>query len=106
MLARAGEFWFPNDSVSGRLATAGDVMPDGNVAIRTYADLWLFKRGPGEPLADALFGKPCRMPVAVESQGECMTFLKGGPSGTTPGYVTLSEGSGALLHWVPLAPIR
>ncbi len=76
------------------LVTAGSISPDGSlIALRTYLDVWLWERGAGETVADALRGVPCRAPAAAEPQGEALGF-----DGT--GYLTISEGVGAVIYRV------
>jgi hypothetical protein len=72
-------------------ATSGDISADGSViAVRTYLDVWLWDRRPGETVADAMRGQPCRAPAAREPQGEAITF-----DGLA--YVTVSEGSSVTI---------
>ena len=76
------------------LVTAGSISPDGSViALRTYLDVWLWERGAGETVADALRGVPCRAPAAAEPQGEALGF-------DGNGYLTISEGVGAVIYRV------
>lgn len=77
------------------LATGGEISRDGKlIAIRSYArNGFLWVRGEGESLADALARPPCSVPLGRETQGETFAFF---PKGE--GYVTLSEGAGADLH--------
>jgi len=68
-------------------ATAADISADGLViAIRTYGDVWLWEREPGESVDEALAGRRCRAPAPGEPQGEAIALF-------TDGYVTVSEGS-------------
>ena len=88
----------PDASVLARgapaLPTAGDISPDGTaIAIRTYATVWVWERAPGASVADALRGRPCEAPSALEAQGEAIAFTAGGR-----GYVTVSEGAGPAVH--------
>lgn len=69
------------------MTTAGDVSADGSeVLIRTYYDVFLWRRPAGQLLFLALAGKPCALPVAVEPQGEAVAF-----DAKTHSYYTLSE---------------
>lgn len=81
------------------LATGGEISRDGrSIAIRNYGrSAFVWTRGPGESVADALKRAPCKLPVATEQQGEAFAFLADGK-----GYVTISEGSSPELHVTPL----
>jgi hypothetical protein len=69
--------------------TAGDISTDGRwVLVRTYTDAYLWSRGAGVGVAEAMKGKACRVPLASEPQGEAIAWS---PSGL--GYFTVSEGS-------------
>jgi hypothetical protein len=73
----------------GGLATAVDIRPDGAmIALRTYRTVWLFERGPGQSIAEALIGEPCEAPTIVEEQGEAIAFV----DGATRQFVTIAEG--------------
>jgi hypothetical protein len=76
------------------LATGGDMSADGRlIAIRTHGGLFAWPRGPGETVAEALARRRCRLPAAVELQGEAVAI---GADATD--YFTVSEGSGAPLY--------
>ncbi|RJQ78603.1 hypothetical protein D5S17_12365 [Pseudonocardiaceae bacterium YIM PH 21723] len=61
------------------LITGGAVSPDGSVvALRTYTDVYLYRVAGGD-LVGALQGKPTRIPLADEPQGEAIAFE---PDGT------------------------
>lgn len=78
----------------GSLVTGADVSPDGQVvALRTYGDVLLYVRPPGEPLWAAFGSAPCPGPPVVERQGEAIAFSRDGTS-----YVTVSEGTNPTLH--------
>jgi hypothetical protein len=84
--------WFVRGS---RLATAGDISPDGTlVMIRTYTDAYLWVRTAGTSIAGALRTPPCNVPLALETQGEAIGFT---PSGR--GYYTVSEGLFSAVHF-------
>lgn len=71
--------------------TGADVSADGSViAVRTYGDVWLWERDPGESIGDAIRGRPCRAPAPAEPQGEAIALVGSG-------YVTVSEGEGATV---------
>lgn len=79
----------------GGVATGADIRADGAViALRTYATVWLFSRGRGESIGDALASAPCEAPSRPEEQGEAITFLADGSNG----FVTVSEGSNPDLN--------
>jgi hypothetical protein len=95
-LTKVGTLTFGRAFISGRLATSGHVTPNGNaVVVRTYSDAWLYTRAPGTKLWDALLTTPCALPLALEPQGESFAFTE-----TGDGYFTVSEGEGAILHYV------
>ncbi len=77
------------------LATGGEISRDGSlIAIRNYsAEGFAWRRAKGESIADALGKAPCKVPMGDEPQGETFAFLVDGT-----GYVSLSEGVGAMLH--------
>lgn len=91
-LTLAGTLALPAGSTN--LVTGADVSPDGTqVAVRTYAAVLLWNRTAGASLSAVLAGTPCTGPVPAESKGEAIAFR---PDGR--GYVTVGEGSGAVLH--------
>lgn len=78
----------------GGLATGGAVSPDGSlIAVRTYLDARLWRRDLARPLVDALRGPACPLPLALERQGEAITF-----AADARGYFTVSEGALPTLH--------
>jgi len=80
-------------------ATAADITGDGSViGIRTYAEVLLWDRAPGQTIGEALAGESCLAPSTAERQGEALTFL---PDGS--GYVTISEGDNPPVHWFKAA---
>lgn len=77
------------------VATGGDISPAGDfIAVRTYAQAFLWLRPPGTSIADAFAGEPCTIPLAIEKQGETLAIAHDGS-----GYYTLSEGEAAPLWW-------
>lgn len=83
-LARAG----------GALATGGDISPSGDlIAIRTYSAVWMWSRGAGQSVGEALAAAPCEAASPAEQQGEAIAFDAGGR-----GYFTASEGQHPPLH--------
>lgn len=85
------------------VATAGDVSPAGDaVLLRTYADVALWERPPGTPLAEAMSGAARLVPQRLERQGEAIAF-----GGDGRGYFTASEGEHPTLHFfAPRHPCR
>ena len=79
-------------------ATGGEISRDGKyIAIRNYSkSVFVWVRGDGESLADALGHDACKLPLATEGQGEAFAWQVG-----NKGYVTVSEGT-AELHVTPL----
>ena len=70
------------------LATGADISPAGQgILIRTYTSAFWWLRPPGTSVAQALQKAPCKIPAALEIQGETIAFR--GESG----YYTVSEGS-------------
>jgi hypothetical protein len=89
----------PGPGFPGTMVTAGDVAPDGSIALlRTYRSVLAFERAEGDTLAEALLGEPCFAPQAEEAQGEAIAFTADGSA-----YVTASEGAGARLHRIEIA---
>lgn len=74
--------------------TGGDVSADGSqIAIRTYATVWLWQRGDGQTVAEALLGEPCEVAVVFERQGEAVAF-------DDEGLATIGEGANPPLHLI------
>jgi hypothetical protein len=72
------------------VATGADLRRDGRViAVRTYATVWLFARGEGQSIPEALEAEPCEAPTLPEEQGEAVAFL----DGSTSQFVTIGEGA-------------
>lgn len=68
-------------------ATAGDVSSSGDrIAVRTYTQALLWRREPGDTIADALATTPCPIAVPPEIQGETLAFSLDGAS-----YSSVSE---------------
>jgi hypothetical protein len=83
----------PPGASSSALLTGGDIAPDGSaILLRTYADAFLWTRGPEETIAEAFSRLPCQVPLRVEPQGEAIAFSADGNS-----YVTVSEGTRSLV---------
>lgn len=70
--------------------TAADLHVDAcgvRLLVRTYSSLWELSAPPGASIPDLLAAPPASVPVAVEPQGEAVTYL---PSGHA--YLTVSDG--------------
>jgi hypothetical protein len=71
----------------GATVTGADVSRDGSIiAFRGYEHLWLWRRDPGQTVAEALRSEPCEVSSPSEEQGEAVAFLADGS------LVTISEG--------------
>ena len=80
------EFIGPVPSVI--IATGGDISADGaEIVIRTYANIFYWRRKQGETIAQVLSQRPLKtLPYELEPQGEAICFDK-----EMTGYYTLSE---------------
>ncbi|PVZ14326.1 hypothetical protein [Actinomycetospora cinnamomea] len=94
-LRRAGEVVVPGEALTDLGAgsyTGGAISSDGRVvALRTYADAWLYAAPHGtasaEDVVAALQGPPVRVPLPGEIQGEAIAFTPDGSllsAGETP----------------------
>lgn len=74
------------------IATGGDVADDGReILVRTYTNVFYWRRAAGESVAQALTRKPLKsLPYELEPQGEAVCFDR-----TMAGYYTISERRGA-----------
>lgn len=80
--------------------TGADITADGSqILIRTYFDTFLFRRGPGQTVAEAVGGAACAPPLVDEPQGETVAFDADG------GYFTLSERNLGLFPSLPPQPV-
>jgi hypothetical protein len=78
-------------------ATAADISPDGrHILVRNRSAGYLFERGVGQSVADALHGPGASFAIAVEPQGEAIGWSADGA-----GFYTSSETGGG-----PSAPIN
>lgn len=90
------------DLPTATLITAADVSPDGSaIALRGYGIEALYRRAPGQTIADALTGERCVGPNVGEQQGEAIAF-----SADSSSYVTVAEGRGSVLHRVAASTDR
>jgi hypothetical protein len=78
----------------GALVTAADISADGRrILARNYSRAFLWVRGPGQSVEEALAVDPTRVPLMAEPQGESIAFAADGS-----GYMTVSEGSAQPLY--------
>jgi hypothetical protein len=93
---------FSQSPFSGsRSTTAADIHPEGNlIAIRTYSDVWLFRRDPTENLGAAFSRPPCNGNAPNENQGEAIAFSTDGS-----GYIVLSEGEHQPIKYRSVVPV-
>ena len=78
----------------GGLVTGGAAHPCGDrLLLRTYDALLEYVAPPNQPFEAAFAATPRPVPVALELQGEAVTYLADGP-----GYVTASEGTAPALN--------
>lgn len=74
--------------------TAGDISPSGTkILLKSYAHVYYWKRGAGEPVWKAMQRPPANLPYDLEPQGEAIGF-----SLDEKGYFTVSEGKGPRLY--------
>jgi hypothetical protein len=67
--------------------TAADISPNGNsILVKTYTNIYRYKRNPNMSVCTALSRKPKMMPYKLEEQGEAIAWDSKGR-----GYFTLSE---------------
>lgn len=67
--------------------TAGDISPDNSeIILKSYTEVFYWKREAGEPLMTTLSRTPRKMPYLAEVAGEGLAFAADGS-----GYFTLSE---------------
>ncbi len=68
-------------------AIAGDISPDGQeILIKNYANIYYWRRSPGESIVEALRRRPVRLPYLAEPQGESIAWKL-----DASGYFTVSE---------------
>lgn len=84
------------DPLKGRAKfTGGAVHPEGNaVLLRTNSRLWYFEMTPDQTVADAITADMCQLELAVETQGEAVTWLP-----DASGFVTIGEGAAAAVNF-------
>ena len=93
---------FSSSPFSGnRNTTAADIHPDGDLlAIRTYSDVWLFRRNLTEDWTTTFAREPCDGDAPQEQQGEAVAFSADGS-----GYIVLSEGTSRPIQYRPIVPV-
>ncbi len=75
--------------------TAGDISADGKqLLVKSYQNVYYWKRQPGEPVWKTLEHKPATLPYTPEKQGEAIGFTPDGK-----GYYTTSEGKNAPIYY-------
>ncbi len=89
VLERVVDLKVPHDQRRGSgQVTGGDISRDGSqILVRTYTDIFWWRRAAGQSLAKAFAGPRCRVSIAKEPQGEAIAFAPDGRS-----YFTVSEG--------------
>lgn len=89
VLQKVADLVFEDLGVRGSaIATGGDVDAAGrSVAIRTYTHAYLWSRPEGKALWEAFAGRPCRLDLVEERQGESLALTPDGK-----GFYTVSEG--------------
>ncbi|GAA4791632.1 hypothetical protein GCM10023200_28640 [Actinomycetospora chlora] len=119
VLRRAGEVVVPGEALTtfgSGTYTGGAISADGRVvALRTYADAWLFPAPGGtttaEDVVTALRAAPVRVPLPGEVQGEALAFAPDGtllatgetPRGEPPAPLHAIPGATALVDGAPTA---
>lgn len=84
---RVGKLKVPGTGVL-RWVTAADISADGTqVLVRSYGNVFYWKRRPGELLEDTFKREPKTLPHTSEIQGESIGFSPNGK-----GFYTISEG--------------
>jgi len=93
VLQKRAKLYFPG-SGEVKWITAGDISQDGQqVLLKTYAQVFYWKRQPNEGIWQTLERSPSILPYTVEPQGEAIAFSLDGKS-----YYTVSEGVHAKLY--------
>ncbi len=91
-----GEIGIGTFALAGGPVTGGDITAAGSViALRTYADVWIWERPEGSDVGEVLQGSPCAAPSPGDGLVEAIGFDGDG------GYWTIAEGEGAPVWWVP-----
>jgi len=93
------ELAFGTSPLSGSGATTGaDFSPLGDrIAVRTYSDVYMFRRDRSASLAEAFETEPCDLSAPSERQGEAIAMSVDGA-----GYFLVSEGDHQPVFYTPL----
>ncbi len=87
VLTEVTSFQLEGASMFDRIATGGDISPDGvAIVVRTYTQASLWLRAGGQTVVEALSAPACPVPLAAEPQGEAIAFEPDGGA-----YLTTSE---------------
>ncbi len=79
-----------------KLFTGGDISRDGSwILLRTYFDVFLWRRPAGSAVGAVLGGEPCEGQVPIEPQGEAIAA-----DPVSGGYYTLSEKANPFIYLV------
>jgi hypothetical protein len=71
---------------------AGDISINDEILLKTYDNIYYWKRQQGESIYQTLAKQPKILPYKPEPQGESITWKTDGN-----GYFTLSERNGAII---------
>lgn len=75
--------------------TGGSVHPEAHaVLLRTNSRLWHFPMSADQTVAEALTADTCQLELALETQGEAVSWLP-----DASGFVTIGEGAGAAVNF-------
>jgi hypothetical protein len=90
VLEEVGSAKFGTNKLPGaNQLTGGDIAPQRNrIILRTYSQVLVWKREPGNTVAETLTGPACLVLKHSEPQGEAIAWTLDGST-----YVTVSEGS-------------
>ncbi len=97
-MERVADVAGPDGASGPGLITGADIAADGTlVALRTYGSVILWDRDPDKTLAETMVEPPTCTRKVDEPQGEAVAFGSDSQS-----LVTISEGEGVPLNWLPL----
>lgn len=101
-LLLVGELHFGRDPLPGNpLPTSASITLDGSaILVRTYSSVFLFERGSGESVMQALARPPRVLPSPPEGQGEAIAFVDADRA-----YISISEGAHRPLFCASLDPV-
>ncbi len=100
-LRLVGELRFGQPPLAGStMPTAADISRDGSaILVRTYSEVFLFRRAHGESVPSALARAPVSLPAPHEQQGEAIGFVDGDSA-----FVTISEGLKPAVNCARITP--